>query len=55
MGVDSLVGVDLRAWCLKELAVDIPVMKILGGASLNDLTAEILSSLASDHTVGAAS
>ncbi|KAE8154018.1 hypothetical protein BDV25DRAFT_168001 [Aspergillus avenaceus] len=37
MGVDSLVGVEMRSWFLKELGVDVPVMKILGGASIAEL------------------
>ncbi|KAL1851994.1 Type I Iterative PKS [Diaporthe australafricana] len=37
IGVDSLVGVDIRAWFMKELSVDVPVMKILGGACIEDL------------------
>lgn len=37
MGVDSLVSVEMRSWFLKELGVDIPVMKILGGASITEL------------------
>ncbi|KAL2861159.1 uncharacterized protein BJX67DRAFT_386006 [Aspergillus lucknowensis] len=36
-GVDSLVAVDLRAWFLKELEVDVPTLKIMGGASIADL------------------
>ncbi|KAF2274182.1 ketoacyl-synt-domain-containing protein [Westerdykella ornata] len=36
-GVDSLVAVDLRAWFLKELGVDVPTLKILGGGSIADL------------------
>ncbi len=45
LGVDSLVAVDMRVWFQKELVVDIPVMKILGGASmigLVDLAVELL-------------
>jgi len=42
IGVDSLVGVEIRGWCLKELTVDVPVMRILGGISIGQLTAEIL-------------
>ncbi|KAL8727608.1 MAG: hypothetical protein Q9166_005916 [cf. Caloplaca sp. 2 TL-2023] len=38
LGVDSLVAVDIRAWFLKELEVDMPVLKILGGATLADLS-----------------
>ena len=37
LGVDSLVAVDIRAWFLKELEVEMPVLKILGGATLADL------------------
>ena len=33
LGVDSLVAVDIRFWFLKELIVDVAVLKILGGAS----------------------
>ncbi|KAJ3532999.1 hypothetical protein NM208_g8177 [Fusarium decemcellulare] len=44
-GVDSLVGVDIRSWCFKELEVDVPVLKILGGASVVDLVEYILESL----------
>lgn len=33
LGVDSLVGVEMRSWLLKELGVEIPVMTILGGVS----------------------
>lgn len=37
LGMDSLVAVEIRAWFLQELAVDLPVLKILGGASVADL------------------
>jgi acyl carrier protein len=37
LGVDSLMAVEIRSWFQKELAVDVPVMKILGGASMADL------------------
>ncbi|OCL09152.1 ketoacyl-synt-domain-containing protein, partial [Glonium stellatum] len=43
MGIDSLMAVDVRSWFLKELNVDIPVFKILGGASINDLCNEASS------------
>lgn len=36
-GVDSLVGVEIRAWFLDQLSVDVPVMRILGGVSVADL------------------
>jgi hybrid polyketide synthase/nonribosomal peptide synthetase ACE1 len=45
LGVDSLVAVDLRSWFLKELGVDMPVLKIFNAASIRELlatTAELL-------------
>ncbi|CAG8958684.1 hypothetical protein HYFRA_00011526 [Hymenoscyphus fraxineus] len=36
-GIDSLMAVEVRTWFLKELDVDLPVLKILGGSSINDL------------------
>lgn len=41
-GVDSLMAVDVRSWFLKELEVDIPVLKILGGSSISDVVAEAI-------------
>ncbi|KAI0520879.1 polyketide synthase PksB [Xylaria bambusicola] len=38
-GVDSLVAVEIRSWFLKEVEVDIPVLKVLGGSSISDLIA----------------
>ena len=31
LGIDSLVGVEIRTWFLKDLGVEVPVVKILGG------------------------
>ena len=45
MGVDSLVAVEVRAWFLKELAVELPVIKILSGASIMDLVELVLQKL----------
>ncbi|KAI6085990.1 hypothetical protein F4821DRAFT_278997 [Hypoxylon rubiginosum] len=45
MGVDSLVAVEMRSWFLKELGVDVPVMKILGGASIATLVEDVLHKL----------
>lgn len=33
LGVDSLVAVEVRAWFLKVVGKDMPVLKVLGGAS----------------------
>ncbi|KAL8923718.1 MAG: hypothetical protein Q9208_004470 [Pyrenodesmia sp. 3 TL-2023] len=37
LGIDSLVAVEIRAWFLKELEVDMPVLKILGGSTVLEL------------------
>ena len=37
LGVDSLVAVEVRSWFMKELKVDVPVLKVVGGASLAEL------------------
>ncbi|KAI1739512.1 hypothetical protein F4680DRAFT_466356 [Xylaria scruposa] len=37
MGVDSLMALEIRSWFFKELQVNIPVLKILGGMTVNDL------------------
>ncbi|KAK3385176.1 hypothetical protein B0H63DRAFT_432919 [Podospora didyma] len=37
LGADSLVAVDIRSWFLKELGVDLPVLKILNAPSVRDL------------------
>ena len=62
LGVDSLVAVEIRTWFLRELDVDMPVLKILGGASLHDLLAftieklpaSLLPTLGTELDVGAA-
>lgn len=41
-GIDSLIAVYMRSWFLKELNVDIPVLKIIGGHSIADLSTEAL-------------
>ncbi|RJE23816.1 polyketide synthase [Aspergillus sclerotialis] len=37
LGVDSLMAVEIRTWFMKEVDVDLPVLKILGGACVSDL------------------
>lgn len=37
LGIDSLLAVDMRSWFTKELDLDMPVLKILGGATAYDL------------------
>ncbi|KAF1957271.1 hypothetical protein CC80DRAFT_592570 [Byssothecium circinans] len=49
LGADSIMAVDIRAWFVKELDVDIPVLKILGpGETVADLVAESVSKLSLD-------
>jgi len=45
LGVDSLIAVDLRAWFVKEVGVDMPVLKILGGSSIGQLAGEAAAKL----------
>lgn len=48
LGVDSLVAVELRSWFLKELDVSIPVLKILGGGTMQELVEYAVESLPAD-------
>ena len=45
LGIDSLVSVEIRSWFLKELNVDMPVLKILGGASVEEMLEYTLEKL----------
>ncbi|RYP19251.1 hypothetical protein DL765_003452 [Monosporascus sp. GIB2] len=42
LGINSLVAVEIRSRFLKELAVDVPILKILGGASFVNVCGDIL-------------
>ncbi|KAI1749216.1 PKS-NRPS hybrid [Xylaria castorea] len=37
LGIDSLFAVDIRSWFIKELQIEIPVLKILGGATVGEI------------------
>nr|A0A7L8UVC9.1 RecName: Full=Polyketide synthase-nonribosomal peptide synthetase ffsA; Short=PKS-NRPS ffsA; AltName: Full=Cytochalasans biosynthesis cluster protein ffsA [Aspergillus flavipes]QOG08944.1 FfsA [Aspergillus flavipes] len=39
LGLDSLVAVDIRSWFIKELNVEMPVLKILGGYTVAEMVA----------------
>ena len=41
LGVDSLAAVEVRAWAWKALGQDVPVMKILGGATVGEICEEM--------------
>lgn len=58
LGIDSLVAVELRSWFLKELNIDMAVLKFLGGSSIVDICRDALgqlSSLSSSSVSGSAS
>ncbi len=44
-GIDSLIAVEIRSWFHKEIGVDVPVLKILGGATVAELIAFALEKL----------
>ncbi|KAI3109622.1 hypothetical protein CBS147333_5269 [Penicillium roqueforti] len=56
LGIDSLNTVEIRSWFLKELKVDIPVLRILGGATIDDILHFALDRLPTEMTpnIGAA-
>ena len=37
LGIDSLIAVEIRSWFLKNLEVNVPVLKILGGTTVEQL------------------
>ncbi|KAF1949749.1 beta-ketoacyl synthase domain-containing protein [Byssothecium circinans] len=45
-GVDSLGAITVASWFSKQLLVDIPILRVLSGASIDDLAAEGASRLA---------
>lgn len=45
LGIDSLIAVEVRSWFLKELNVDVPVLKVIWGASIRDVCRDVLDKL----------
>ncbi|KAI1416801.1 hybrid PKS-NRPS PsoA [Hypoxylon sp. FL1857] len=45
LGIDSLIAVEIRNLFLKELAVDIPTLSLLGGATLTSICQEVVGKL----------
>ena len=37
LGIDSLVAVEMRSWFMKELNIDMPVLKIIGGGTMREV------------------
>ena len=52
LGIDSLVAVEVRSWLLKEFKVDIPVLKVVGGASLAELCQKALEKMPEELLTG---
>ncbi|RHZ43317.1 uncharacterized protein CDV56_101073, partial [Aspergillus thermomutatus] len=44
-GVDSLMAVEVRTWFLRELGVDMPVLKVLAGGNIQDLVHDAIQRL----------
>ena len=53
-GVDSLVAVEIRSWFAKEIGADLPVLNILGGATMTELAQTALSRSNTNGTVSRA-
>lgn len=45
IGIDSLNAVEIRSWILKQLKVDVPVLRILGGSTIRELLSFILDNI----------
>ncbi|KAF3480350.1 Beta-ketoacyl synthase, active site protein [Arthroderma uncinatum] len=45
LGVDSLVAVEIRTWFAQEVSMDVAVLKILGGPSIQELVDDTLAKL----------
>lgn len=51
LGIDSLVAVAIRSWFQKEVDVEMPVMKILGGSTMKELLSYAANRLPGDLAV----
>ncbi|KAL9106182.1 MAG: hypothetical protein Q9227_008774 [Pyrenula ochraceoflavens] len=45
LGIDSLVAVDMRFWFTRELDLDVPVLKLLGGATVEEMIEDTMGRL----------
>ncbi|KAI1446155.1 putative polyketide synthase [Annulohypoxylon stygium] len=48
LGIDSLMAVDMRLWFTRELDLDLPVLKLLGGASVEDMIEDTAARISPD-------
>ena len=52
LGIDSLNAVDIRSWFSKELKVDLPILRILGGSTVGDVVKFAVEKLPDDLFTG---
>jgi hybrid polyketide synthase/nonribosomal peptide synthetase ACE1 len=45
LGIDSLIAVEIRSWFMKSLQINMPVLKILSGVSVDDIVDFALQNL----------
>ena len=45
LGVDSLIAIEIRSWFVKELEVDLPVLKTLSGCTITELCNDAIGKL----------
>ncbi|KAF8846563.1 hypothetical protein BDZ45DRAFT_755927 [Acephala macrosclerotiorum] len=50
MGTDSLVAVEIRSWFFTEVGEDVPILILLGGASVIDLCNDIAANVFATHS-----
>lgn len=50
LGIDSLVAVDMRLWFTRELDLDMSVLKLLGGASVEEMVQDTIERLSPELT-----
>ena len=48
LGIDSLIAVEMRSWFMKNLNVNIPVLKILSGITVRELLQYALQDIPQD-------
>ena len=55
LGIDSLIAVEMRSWFLKNLEINVPVLKILGGTTVKELLQFALKELPNELVPNAVS
>jgi acyl carrier protein len=45
LGWDSMMAVQLRVWLGRQLSVDLPVMRLMGGSCIRDIAREAVENL----------